>query len=304
MDPSSSSLDSLNQAASTRSSSAQDVSAHASTTIASPEQVASHRTPNAPSELVAPQRTTSAQSEQAAPERAMSSPAGNDATDIVAIEVDGDDSSLSSASPEVVRLPRWDDLGRSYNLNWKLLHKFTPSFGFKGTGTKPRSSSFSSLLQNGSYQPGRAYHSTHEKLTVTTHRCHKAMSQVAQMRITSAPCDDGPSDEDVIVVNSDHSLLTASSCVKLTSARTQCSLRAASYMYAVHIAVDQHALLEAWTRGASCCNGIVHWRTAHPRVWRTCQACDELLERTRTSTACPDHLAAWAHSTSCCTLTL
>ena len=74
------------------------------------------------------------------------------------------------------------------------------------------------------------------------------------MRVTSAPRDDGPSDEDVIVVNSDdtsltlshdHSLLTSSSCVKLTSARTQCSLRAASYMHAVHITVDQHALLVA-----------------------------------------------------------
>jgi hypothetical protein len=74
------------------------------------------------------------------------------------------------------------------------------------------------------------------------------------MRITSAPRDDGPSDEDVIVVNIDdtsltfsydHSLLTTSSCVKLTSAHTQCSLRAASYMFAVHIAVDQHVLLIA-----------------------------------------------------------
>jgi hypothetical protein len=53
---------------------------------------------------------------------------GNDATDIVAIEVDGDDSPLSSASPEVVRLPLWDDLGWSYNLNCNLLHKFIPSF--------------------------------------------------------------------------------------------------------------------------------------------------------------------------------
>ena len=55
-----------------------------------------------------------------APECAMSSPAGNDATDIVAVEVDDDDSPLSSASPEVVRLPLWDDLGRSYNLNCNL----------------------------------------------------------------------------------------------------------------------------------------------------------------------------------------
>ena len=45
--------------------------------------------------------------------RAMSASAGNDATDIVAIEVNGDDAPLSSAFPEVVRLPLWDDLGRS-----------------------------------------------------------------------------------------------------------------------------------------------------------------------------------------------
>ena len=142
----------------------------------------------------------------------MSSPAGNDATDIVAIEVDGDDSPLSSASPEVVRLPLWDDLGRSYNLNCNLLHKFIPSFSLKGTGTKPSSRVMlpclsSAALQDGSYQPGRAYHSTHEKLTVTTNRCHQAMSQVAQMRITSAPRDDGSSGEDVIVVNSDDTTL-------------------------------------------------------------------------------------------------
>ena len=65
----------------------------------------------------------------------------------------------------------------------------------------------SAVLQDGSYQPGRAYHSTHEKLMVTTNRCHQAMSQVAQMRITSAPRDDSPSDEDVIVVNSDDTTL-------------------------------------------------------------------------------------------------
>ena len=63
------------------------------------------------------------------------------------------------------------------------------------------------ILQDGSYQPGRAYHSTHEKLMVTTNRCHQAMSQVAQMRIMSATRDDGPSDEDVIVVNSDDTTL-------------------------------------------------------------------------------------------------
>ena len=141
MDPTSSLLDSINQAASSRSPSAQDVLAHASTIIA--KQVAS-------------QRATSAQSELAS---AMSTPADNGATDIVAIEVGG-----------VVRLPRWDGLGRSQALNSNLVHKFIPSFSFKGTVTRPRSSSSSSFsrvtipclssaaLQDGSYQSGRAYH--------------------------------------------------------------------------------------------------------------------------------------------------
>jgi hypothetical protein len=53
------------------------------------------------------------------------------------------------------------------------MHKFIPNFSFKGTVTKPRSASSSSscrvtipclssaALQDGSYQPGRAYHTTH-----------------------------------------------------------------------------------------------------------------------------------------------
>ena len=50
------------------------------------------------------------------------------------------------------------------------MRKFIPNFSFKGTVTRPRSSSssFSSrpclssaALQDGSYQPGRAYHTTH-----------------------------------------------------------------------------------------------------------------------------------------------
>jgi hypothetical protein len=55
--------------------------------------------------------------------------------------------------------------GRSYTLNSNLMHKFIPNFSFKGTVTKPRSSSIpclsSTALQDGSYQPGRAYHITH-----------------------------------------------------------------------------------------------------------------------------------------------
>ena len=93
MDPSSSLLDSLNQAASTRIPSAQDGLAHASTTVAPPEQVAPQRTIIAPPEQVALQRTINASS----------------ALIKVAIEVDGDDSPLSPAFPEVVPLPRWDD---------------------------------------------------------------------------------------------------------------------------------------------------------------------------------------------------
>ena len=101
MDPTSSLLDSINQAASSRSPSTQGVLAHASAIIAPSEQVASQRTTSAPFEL-------------AAPESAMSAPAGNGATAEVIIEVGGDDSPLSSAYSEVIRLPRWDDLGRSY----------------------------------------------------------------------------------------------------------------------------------------------------------------------------------------------
>ena len=67
-----------------------------------------------------------------APERAMSAPAGNDATGIVAIEIDGDDSPLSSASPEVVRLPRWDDPGRSYNLELQPVAQVHPELRFQG----------------------------------------------------------------------------------------------------------------------------------------------------------------------------
>ncbi len=71
MNPLSSLLDSINQAASSRSPSSEDVLAHASTTIAPPEQVASQRTLN---ELVAPERTTSAPPEQVAPQRTTNAP--------------------------------------------------------------------------------------------------------------------------------------------------------------------------------------------------------------------------------------
>ena len=137
--------------------------------------------------------------------------------------------------------------------------RLLPEVGAKQIGScKPGARRTEKLSSNGS--PGQSFRAGHpcplpqatvqltklpSKSTVKTLRCHQAMSQVAQMRITSALYDDGPSYEDVIVVNSDdttltllshdHSLLTASSCVKLTSARMQCSLRAASYMYAIHM---------------------------------------------------------------------
>ena len=72
----------------------------------------------------------------------MSAPAGNGTTDEIAIEVDGDDSPLSPASPEVVPLQRWDDLERSYRLNHNLMHKFIPNFSLEG----PSSSSSSARV--------------------------------------------------------------------------------------------------------------------------------------------------------------
>ena len=116
MDPLTSLLESLDQAASTRSPSAQDVLAHANapaeqvapqrTTTAPSEQVAPQCTTTAPSEQVAPQRTTNAPSELVVPRRSTSAPGGNDATDEVAEDADGDESSLSPASPEFTQHPR------------------------------------------------------------------------------------------------------------------------------------------------------------------------------------------------------
>ena len=77
MDPSSSLLDSLDQAATTRSPSTQDDLVHASTTIAPSEQVASQRSTPAPSEPVAPEHTMSARS----------APAGDGATDKAVISI-------------------------------------------------------------------------------------------------------------------------------------------------------------------------------------------------------------------------
>ena len=74
MDPLTSLLESLDQAASTRSPSAQDVLAHAN---ALSKQVAPQRTTTAPSEQVAPQRTTNAPSELVVPRRTTSAPVDN-----------------------------------------------------------------------------------------------------------------------------------------------------------------------------------------------------------------------------------
>jgi len=136
--------------------------------------------------------------------------------------------------------------------------RLLPEMGAKQIGTcKPGARRTEKLSSNGS--PGQSFRAGRpcplpqgngatDKVAIKVDGEDSPLSPV-----TSAPYDDGPSYEDVIVVNSDdttltllshdHSLLTASSCVKLTSARMQCSLRAASYMYAIHIAVDQHALL-------------------------------------------------------------
>ena len=109
MDPLTSLLDSLDQAASTRSPSAQDVLAHANApaeqaapqrTTAPSEQAAPQRT-TAPSEQVAPQRTTTAPSELVVPRRSTSSPGGNDATDEVAEDADGDEHQHPQSSPNV-----------------------------------------------------------------------------------------------------------------------------------------------------------------------------------------------------------
>ena len=154
MDPLTSLLESLDQAASTRSPSAQDVLAHANasseqvapkrTTTAPSEQVAPERTTTAPSEQVAPQRTTNAPPELVVPRRTTSAPIGNEATNDVADDADGEESSLSPASPEIVQRPRCNDHVKSYYLNHNQMHKSIPSFSFKATVTKPRSSSSSS----------------------------------------------------------------------------------------------------------------------------------------------------------------
>lgn len=80
-----------------------------------------------------------------------------------AIDVDDD-------SPR--RVMSSDNLGRSYDLEHNLMHARILSFSFKGSVTRFQSSSSparattpylsSAALQDGSHQPGRAYHSTHE----------------------------------------------------------------------------------------------------------------------------------------------
>ncbi len=91
-----------------------------------------------------------------------------------AIAVNSSESPLFDSSEERVRYSHWDDLGMSYGGSLNLKHRAIPTFSFKGAISRPRTTSSSSsagattpclptaALQDGSYQPGRAYHTTHE----------------------------------------------------------------------------------------------------------------------------------------------
>ena len=52
----------------------------------------------------------------------------------------------------------------SYDGSFNLMYRAIPTFSFQGTISRPRATSCLSTaaLQDGSYQPGRAYHTTHE----------------------------------------------------------------------------------------------------------------------------------------------
>ena len=97
MDPSTSSvLDSLDQVAPQRTTSApSELDAPQRTTSAPSELVAPERTTSAPFELVAPQRTTSAPSELVAPERIRSAPRDEGSSDEDVIVVNSDDTTLT-----------------------------------------------------------------------------------------------------------------------------------------------------------------------------------------------------------------
>ena len=105
--------------------------------------------------------------------RITPAPAGDGALAESAIVVNNSDSPLSESSEEAVRYSQWDNLGMSYDGSFNLTHRAVPSFSFKGAISRPRSTSSSSsarattpclsiaALQDGSYQPSRAYHTTH-----------------------------------------------------------------------------------------------------------------------------------------------
>ena len=82
-----------------------------------------------------------------------------------------------------------------------------------------------------------------KRISSDKHEDIASCDQAALTHITSAPHDNGPSDEDVIVANRDdttlsrgynHSLSTAT-CINLTSARIHCSLQAAIYICTAHM---------------------------------------------------------------------
>jgi len=115
-----------------------------------------------------------ATSDQDASTRITPAPAGNGTSAEGVIVVNSSDSPLSDSSEERVRYSHWDDLGMSYSGSLNLKHRAIPTFSFKGAISRPRTTSSSSsagattpclstaALQDGSYQPGRAYHTTHE----------------------------------------------------------------------------------------------------------------------------------------------
>ena len=115
-----------------------------------------------------------ATSDPAASTRITPAPAGDGTLAEGAIVVNSSDSPLSDSSEERVRYSQWDDLGMSYGGSSNLMHRAIPTFSFQGAITRPRTTSSSSsaraptpclstaALQDGSYQPGRAYHTTHE----------------------------------------------------------------------------------------------------------------------------------------------
>ena len=115
-----------------------------------------------------------ATSDPAASTRVTPAPAVDGTSAEGAIGVNSSDSPLSDSSEERVRYSQWDDLGMSYTGSANLKHRAIPTFSFQGAISRPRTTSSSSsaraptpclstaALQDGSYQPGRAYHTTHE----------------------------------------------------------------------------------------------------------------------------------------------